>query len=72
LGIFSGTFVGIIVATISQIVILLLAGVATLDVLLSTLVPFYLFVGIVEGVLNIFIILSLFKLKPEVGKVPQI
>jgi cobalt/nickel transport system permease protein len=72
LGIFSGTFVGIIVATISQIVILLLAGVATLDVLLSTLVPFYLFVGIVEGVLNIFIILSLFKLKPEVGEVPQI
>jgi cobalt/nickel transport system permease protein len=72
LGIFSGTFMGIIVATISQIVILLLAGVATLDVLLSTLVPFYLFVGIVEGVLNIFIILSLFKLKPEVGEVPQI
>jgi cobalt/nickel transport system permease protein len=72
LGIFSGTFAGIIVATITQIMILLLAGVATLEVLLSTLVPFYLFVGVVEGVLNIFIILSMFKLKPELGEIPQI
>jgi cobalt/nickel transport system permease protein len=72
LGIFSGTFAGIIVATITQIMILLLAGVATIEVLLSTLVPFYLFVGVVEGVLNIFIILSMFKLKPELGEIPQI
>lgn len=72
LGIFSGTFVGIIVATIAHVAILILAGVATLEVLLSTLVPFYLFVGVVEGVLNIFVILSLFKLKPELAELQKL
>jgi cobalt/nickel transport system permease protein len=52
--------------------ILLAAGVATLEVLLATLVPFYLFVGVIEGIINIFIILSIFKLKPEMAKVEQI
>lgn len=72
LSIFSGTFMGIIMATIAQVLIMLVAGVATLEVLMATLVPFYLFVGVVEGVINIFIILSLFKLKPELAKVEQI
>jgi len=72
LSIFSGTFLGIIMATIAQVLILLAAGVATLEVLLATLVPFYLFVGVVEGIINIFIILSIFKLKPEMAKVEQI
>lgn len=72
LSIFSGTFMGIIMATVVQVLILLAAGVATLEVLLATLVPFYLFVGVVEGIINIFIILSIFKLKPEMAKVEQI
>jgi cobalt/nickel transport system permease protein len=72
LSIFSGTFLGIIMATVTQVLILLAAGVATVEVLLATLVPFYLFVGVVEGIINIFIILSLFKLKPEMAKVEQI
>ncbi len=72
LSIFSGTFLGIIMATVVQVLILLAAGVATLEVLLATLVPFYLFVGVVEGIINIFIILSIFKLKPEMAKVEQI
>jgi cobalt/nickel transport system permease protein len=72
LSIFSGTFMGIIMATIAQVLILLAAGVATVEVLLATLIPFYLFVGVVEGVINIFIILSIFKLKPEMAKVEQI
>lgn len=72
LSIFSGTFMGIIMATIAQVLILLAAGVATVEVLLATLIPFYLFVGVVEGVINIFIILSIFKLKPEMAKVKQI
>ena len=72
LSIFSGTFMGIIMATIAQIAIMLAAGVATLEVLMATLVPFYLFVGVVEGVINIFIILSLFKLKPELATVEKI
>lgn len=59
-------------ATVAQVLILLAAGVATLEVLLATLVPFYLFVGVIEGIINIFIILSIFKLKPEMAKVEQI
>lgn len=72
LSIFSGTFRGIIMATIAQVVILLIAGVATLEVLLSTLVPFYLFVGVVEGIINIFIISFLFKLKPEMVEIAKV
>jgi len=72
LSIFSGTFMGIIMATIAQVVILLIAGVATLEVLLSTLVPFYLFVGVVEGIINIFIISFLFKLKPEMVEIAKV
>jgi len=63
---------GIIMATIAQVVILLIAGVATFEVLLATLIPFYLFVAVVEGIINIFIILTLFKLKPELAQVEKI
>ncbi len=72
LGIFSGTFIGVIMATIAQIAILMVAGVATFEVLLATLVPFYLFVGVIEGILNVFIVLSIFKLKPELAVVEKI
>lgn len=72
LSIFSGTFVGIIVATITQVVILILAGVATLEILLSTLIPFYMFVGVLEGIINIFIISFLFKLKPEMMEISKV
>lgn len=72
LSIFSGTFMGIIAATITQVVILVAAGVATFETLLATLIPFYLFVGVIEGVINIFIIMSLYKLKPELLKVEKI
>jgi len=72
LSIFAGTFMGIIMATIAQVLIMLVAGVATLEVLIATLLPFYLFVGVIEGVINVFIILSLFKLKPELAQVKQI
>lgn len=72
LGIFSGTFMGIIMATVTQVIILILAGVATLEVLLTTLVPFYLFVGVLEGIINIFIILSIVKLKPEIRNLEKI
>ncbi|MBP1945991.1 energy-coupling factor ABC transporter permease [Methanobacterium petrolearium] len=72
LSIFAGTFMGIIMATITQVVILLIAGVATFEVLLATLIPFYLFVAVLEGIINIFIILTLFKLKPELAQLEQI
>lgn len=72
LSIFAGTFMGIIMATITQVIILLIAGVATFEVLLATLIPFYLFVAVLEGIVNIFIILTLFRLKPELAQLEKI
>ncbi len=72
LSIFSGTFMGIIFATVAQILILLGAGVATLELLLTTLVPFYLFVAVIEGVANVFIIDFISKIKPEMLELDKI
>ncbi|MGC9517912.1 MAG: energy-coupling factor ABC transporter permease [Methanomicrobiales archaeon] len=72
LGIFSGTFMGIIVATITQVLILVWAGVATIEMLMLTLIPFYLFIGVIEGFINIFIISFISKVKPELLKVDKI
>ena len=70
--IFSGTFMGIIFATVAQIIILIYAGVATLEVLLTTLIPFYLFVAVIEGITNVFIIKFISKIKPEMLKLDKI
>ena len=72
LGIFSGTFMGIIFATIAQILVLIGAGVATLEILLATLIPFYLFVAVIEGFVNVFIISFIAKIKPEMLKLNKI
>jgi len=63
--IFTGTFLGIMMATLVQVLMLYLARIATLDVLLATMVPFYLFVAILEGLANVVIISFLGKVKPE-------
>lgn len=65
MGVFSGTFMGIVLASIFQVLILLAAGVATLDVLLATLVPFYLFVAVLEATANLLIVSFIFRSKPE-------
>jgi cobalt/nickel transport system permease protein len=72
LSIFSGTFMGIIFATVTQVFILVAAGVASLELLLTSLIPFYLFVAVIEGVVNIFIINFISKMKPELLKLDKI
>ncbi|MBI5679319.1 MAG: energy-coupling factor ABC transporter permease [Methanobacterium sp.] len=72
LGVFSGTFMGIIMATISHVLILLAAGVATVEMLAATLIPFYLFVAVIEGVANVFIISFISKIKPDLLKLDKI
>ena len=59
LAIFGSTIIGIIAATFGQVGILLISGAMNFDLLLSTLVPFYLFISIIEGFCNVVIILSL-------------
>jgi len=65
LGIFSGTFMGIIMATLAHVLILLVAGIATLEVLIATLVPFYLFIAVLESAASVVIISFINKIKPE-------
>lgn len=72
LSIFSGTFMGIIMGTIAQVLILLWAGVASLETLMATLIPFYLLVAVIEGVVNVFIILTIGQIKPELLKLDKI
>ncbi|MDI6724599.1 MAG: energy-coupling factor ABC transporter permease [Methanobacterium sp.] len=72
LSVFSGTLMGIVIATLTQVVILVAAGVATLEMLMATLIPFYLFIGVIEGVANVFIVSFIAKVKPELLKLNKI
>lgn len=72
LSIFSGTLMGIFTATMVQVLILILTGAATLEMLMATLIPFYLFIGVIEGIANVFIVSLISKLKPELLKMDKI
>lgn len=65
LAIFSSTFLGIMVATAVHIMILFAAGVASPEMLMATLIPFYIFVAVIEGAANIFIVSFIGRIKPE-------
>lgn len=67
--IFISTMLGILLATIGQIIALLLSKTMTLMALLSTLIPFYLFISIVEGLLIVMILNAINKIKPELLKI---
>ena len=67
--IFISTMFGILLATIGQIIALLLSKTMTLMALLSTLIPFYLFISIVEGLLTVMILNAINKIKPELLKI---
>jgi cobalt/nickel transport system permease protein len=72
LSIFAGTLMGIIMATITNVLILIMAGLASLEMLMATLIPFYLFIAIIEGLANVFIISFISKVKPEILKLDKI
>lgn len=65
LAVFSSTFLGIMVATAVHIMILFAAGVASPEMLMATLIPFYIFVAVIEGAANIFIVSFIGRIKPE-------
>lgn len=69
IAIFLATIGGIIFATFGQVLILVLSGAMNFDSLLATLVPFYLFIGIIEGFANIIIIYSIKRIKPEIMEI---
>ena len=72
LAIFGSTIIGIIAATFGQVGILLISGAMNFDLLLSTLVPFYLFISLIEGFCNVVIITSIEKIKPELIEINEI
>ena len=72
LAIFASTIVGIMFATFGQIAILLISGAMNFDLLLSTLLPFYLFISFIEGFANVVIITAIDKIKPEIREINQI
>ncbi|MBQ6100583.1 MAG: energy-coupling factor ABC transporter permease [Methanobrevibacter sp.] len=70
--IFGSTIIGIMFATFGQIAILLISGAMNFDILLSTLLPFYLFISIIEGFANVVIITAIDKIKPDIREINQI
>ncbi|WP_298500895.1 energy-coupling factor ABC transporter permease [uncultured Methanobrevibacter sp.] len=72
LAIFISTVAGIVLATFAQILILMVSGAMNLDSLLATLVPFYLFVGVIEGFANTIIIYAIRTIKPEIMNINKI
>ena len=66
LGVFIGTFLGIIIAALAQIILLVIGDVATLETLLPIFTIYYLFIGIIEGFITTLIISFIEKTKPEI------
>lgn len=65
-GIFIGTFLGILIAAFTQILILVIGDVATFETLMPVFTAYYLFIGIIEGFITTFIVSLIEKLKPEI------
>lgn len=55
--VFTSTLIGVIAATFAQIFILAIAGASSLNVLCASLLPYYLMIGVIEGLLT-FVILE--------------
>ena len=70
--IFASTIIGIMAATFGQVAILLISGAMNFDVLLATLIPFYLFISIIEGFANTIIITAIEQIKPEIVEMKKI
>lgn len=72
LAIFGGTIIGILFATIGQIAILLISGAMNFESLLATLLPFYLFISVIEGFATVIIISAIKSTKPEIMEINKI
>lgn len=62
---FTSTLLSIFLAVLAQSLILVLSESITFDVILSTLIPYYLFISVIEGILNLMIMEALKAVKPE-------
>lgn len=65
IGIFVATLMGIIFATLTQISILVISGSTSLEILIYSLLPFYLFVGLIESFATTLIVSTIERVKPD-------
>lgn len=70
--IFLSTLTGILAATMAQIIILTLANTTTFEVLLGSLLPYYLMIGIIEGIINIVILEFISKTNNSILEIEKI
>lgn len=72
IGIFSAVFIGIAIAAIVNALILSAAGYVPLSVMLPFNLSYYSVEGILEGIVTIFIIGYIYKVKPEIMETEKI
>ena len=72
LSIFLSTIFGILAATVVQIIILLLTNTTSLEVLLASLLPFYLVVAFIEAFINVIIVELIFNTRPEIENIEKV
>lgn len=72
IAIFLSTIMGIISATFLQAIMLVLSGSITFNAVISTLIPYYMFISVIEATLNVIIIYTLKKVKPEILELNKI
>nr|WP_261795589.1 energy-coupling factor ABC transporter permease [Methanobrevibacter oralis] len=59
-------------ASVAQIIILSLTNTTSLEVLLGSLLPYYLMVGIIEGVFNIIVLEFLSRLRGDILEIEKV
>lgn len=72
IAIFLSTIMGIISATFLQAIMLVLSGSITFNAVISTLIPYYMFISVIEAISNVIIIYALKKVKPEILELNKI
>lgn len=72
LAIFLATIFGILAATVVQIIILLLTETTSLEVLLASLLPFYLVVGFIEAFINVVVLELIFNARPDIADIEKV
>jgi cobalt/nickel transport system permease protein len=70
--IFISTILGILAATTAQILILTIANVTSLNVLLASLLPYYLMIGVMEGIINVIVIEFISKMNYSILDVEKV
>ncbi len=70
--IFLSTLMGVLAATFAQIFILAVAGTSSLNVLFGSLLPYYLMIGVMEGLLTVVILEFISRTNNEILEIEKV